>query len=393
MTAVLPPYLDGRALMEWVRQFDALGTHRTGSAGDEATTEWLIARLAEAGIHGEAHSFTFPKLDVTTAELHAGGEVIAGHAQMDAGLTRAGGVDGPLVSVDAVTPGAIAVLDARLEGAAHAADAAVSACAAAGAGGLIVIGRRPTGSITLMNAPHLSWPAPLPVLFIPQAEAGTVAAALAAGGSARLVVEGERVHARATNVIARVPADAGLTGAAPIGLMTPKSGWFHCAAERGGGIVIWLAVAAALANTPGRTRDVVLAATSGHELGHAGLEAWLLEFPAAATVCEFWVHLGASIGAAVAPNLGMFASDSALQRQMEAQLTAAGAGPYRTLPAGVPPGGEARNVALRGGRFVSFAGGHAYFHTPEDRPDKVDAAAVARYATAVTSFVVDAART
>ncbi len=319
--------------------------------------------------------------------------MIAGHAQMDAGLTRAGGVEGPLVSVEAARPGSIAVLDARLEGAAHAADAAINGCAAAGAAGLVVVGRRATGSITLMNAPHLSWPAPLPVLFIPQGQAGPVQAALAAGSGARLVVEGERVLARATNVVARVPADAGEAGAAPVGVMTPKSGWFHCAAERGGGIVIWLAAAAALAATAGRTRDVVLAATSGHELGHAGLEAWLLEFPAAATVCDFWVHLGASIGAAVQPNLGLFASDAALQEQMQASLHAAGAGPCRTVAPGVPPGGEARNIALRGGRFVSFAGGHAYFHTPEDRPDKVDAAAVARYAAAVTRFVVDAART
>ena len=39
-------------------------------------------------------------------------------------------------------------------------------------------------------------------------------------------------------MIARVAgADAAL---APIAVLTPRSGWWHCAGERGGGIAIWL---------------------------------------------------------------------------------------------------------------------------------------------------------
>ena len=48
--------------------------------------------------------------------------------------------------------------------------------------------------------------------------------------------------------------------------MTPRSGWYSCASERGGGIACWLELMRTL---NGRApRDVLFVASSGHELGH-----------------------------------------------------------------------------------------------------------------------------
>ena len=59
--------------------------------------------------------------------------------------------------------------------------------------------------------------------------------------------------------------------------------------------------------------------------------------------------------------------------------------------AGSAGGGEARNIDELGGRFVSFLGGHRYFHTPEDTVDRaVDAESIARWARAART-IVDAA--
>ena len=388
MTAPTPALSSPAALMEVIQEFDGLGIHRTGSRGDDATTEWLIRRLARVGVEGSAHAFLFPLLDMRRAVVEVGAATVEGHAQMDAGLTPAAGVTGRLVPADSAGPAALGVLDIDVGATAgHEVETAIQRCVAAGAAGLIVVARRGAGSIFLMNAPHLSWPAPLPVLFVPPAQAAPVLEGLAVGMDAHLVVDGVRRPATATNVVARIPADARGADAAPLAVMTPKSGWFTCAAERGGGIAIWLAVAEMLTRMTGRTRDVLLLATSGHELGHAGLEAYLLEHPGLAAEVSVWVHLGASIGAAVQPAMRLFASDDALRREAQAALALTGAGPYRVAPAGLAPGGEARNIGARGGRFVSLAGGHAFFHTPEDRPEAVDSASLARYAAAVLALV------
>lgn len=375
------------ALLEVVREFDALGIHRTGSPGDNATTAWLVRCLAAMGIAATAWSFTVPCLETRAAYVDTLGRQIAGHPQMDAGLTPAGGVEGPLVPAEAVRPGAIAVLDIDV-GVSTGQDIvqAIQRAAAGAAAGLVVIARRGAASAFLINAPRVWTPDPLPVLFVPPADADPIQQALTEEARARLVVDGVRRLVTAENVVGRLPADVPRAGKAPLGIMTPKSGWFWCAAERGGGIAVWLAVAQALVATRGRARDVVLLATSGHELGHSGLEAYLLGHPGLAASVVAWLHLGASIGAAVAPPLGLFASDPPLLEQARAALDAAGAGPYRAQPPGLTPGGEARNIAARGGRYISLAGGHAFFHTPEDRPNVVDANALARFASACTAL-------
>jgi len=375
-----------------IEEFDALGVHRTGSPGDDATTRWMIARLDAVGVRGEAHHFSFPRLVTDRAELVLDGRAIAGHAQMDAGLTPAAGRHGPLwplLPSAAPPPGAIAVIDLADEAQGAHLGEGIDRAVAAGAAGCVVVARRGAGSFFITNAPHLSWPAPIPVLLIPPAESEPVIRAARDHERAQLFVSGMKASASATNVVAWVRADAPQAEAPPIGVMTPKSGWWHCAAERGGGLAVWLACAEATAMTAGRRRDALFLFTAGHELGHAGLEAYLLEHPEQATTVDPWVHLGASIGAAAQPSLRVFASDETLLSRGRAALDAAGAGPYRAAPAGVVSGGEARNISARGGRFLSLAGGHAYFHHPEDRPDKVDPASVGRYAVAMRSLMGD----
>ena len=138
--------------------------------------------------------------------------------------------------------------------------------------------------------------------------------------------------------------------AAPLVVMTPKSGWFTCAAERGGGIAVWLALAEHLAgSTPRRT--VHLLASSGHELHHLGLVHWLRSHTAIARRAAITLHLGASIGARhAAPRFG--ASSEGWHTLVSDALSAEGVDldAVTPLPAGSPGGGEARNIDEVGGR-------------------------------------------
>ena len=83
----------------------------------------------------------------------------------------------------------------------------------------------------------------------------------------------------------------------PLVIMTPRSGWYWCASERGGGIACWLELIRDLRQAK-PARDVVFVASSGHELGHLGINAFVDRRPGIVSRSLAWMHLGANIGAA-----------------------------------------------------------------------------------------------
>src|SRR5205085_1774820 len=99
----------------------------------------------------------------------------------------------------------------------------------------------------------------------------------------------------------------------------PRSGWWACASERGGGIACLLEVAHALSQAKPR-RTVVFVSTTGHELGHWGLEEFLARRPGLARGAALWMHFGASIGAALEPRPMIFASRPELAGEALAAL-------------------------------------------------------------------------
>jgi hypothetical protein len=88
------------------------------------------------------------------------------------------------------------------------------------------------------------------------------------------VAQVERTPARACNVVTKVVGlDQSLP---PLVVMTPRSGWWNCAAERGGGIVCWLEIMQAV-HSDGPMRDVYFVASSGHELVHQNFAIFPME--------------------------------------------------------------------------------------------------------------------
>jgi hypothetical protein len=139
-------------------------------------------------------------------------------------------------------------------------------------------------------------------------------------------------------------------------------------------------------------RDICYVATSGHELGHLGLDAFIerrLELPAEACC---WVHLGANIGAATGQRLAVRSSDGALAHRAATILAENGFGHEVVENPPGPVVGEAANIAAHGGRFVSFIGANQLFHTEQDRwPRAVDLDAVCAAAAAIQTLVAELA--
>ena len=152
-------------------------------------------------------------------------------------------------------------------------------------------------------------------------------------------------------------------------MLTPKSSWWVSTAERGGGIAVWLALLRHFAaNQPGR--DVIFIATSGHELGHLGLEHYLTTNPAPGA--HAWLHLGANF-AALGSGIRIQASGKNSLDTIHTALANAGCEPAGTNPVGVRPGGEARNIHDLGEPYLSILGSNPWFHHPDDRwPKTVD---------------------
>jgi hypothetical protein len=139
-------------------------------------------------------------------------------------------------------------------------------------------------------------------------------------------------------------------------------------------------------------RTVRFVASSGHELGHLGLDAFLQEEAALIKQAHAWVHLGANIGAAEG-RCRLQSSSDEIEAIALGATQRTGARIDRRLPRGSVPAGEARNIHVGGGRYVSLLGSGPYFHNPLDLwPSAVDINAVMQYAAATTELTLALAR-
>ena len=72
-----------------------------------------------------------------------------------------------------------------------------------------------------------------------------------------------------------------------------------------------------------------------------------------------------------------------------AAMATAGTRVDQRVPLGTTPGGEARNIHVGGGRYVSLLGSSPFFHSRDDRwPAAVDIPALARFARAFSDLAV-----
>jgi hypothetical protein len=236
------------------------------------------------------------------------------------------------------------------------------------------------------NAPEFWAPFGPPVLQVGSEAQTLLTEAAERHASVHLVAAATRTVAESFNVVGRLKGrDESL---APLVVMTPRSGWWHCAGERGGGLACWLEVMRALSEA-GSPCDVIFVATSGHELGFYGVTAFLEHRPGFVKDARAWVHFGANIGASQEPDVRVSATHDDLERNTQKALERAGAGPATPVARGTTVGGESQVVARQGGTVVATVGGNALFHLEADRwPEAVDIEAVAAIGNAFTEVAL-----
>lgn len=346
--------------------WDGIADHRTGTAGDRATAEWLADQLRGAGVAPRLDTFPFERRVLRDCAVTVGDQSAEGVPLFDGPLTDAAGIEGTLAPF-AAAAGGIGVGNYSLSGGAAAGQ--LERMRRAGQANAIVAYATTDGAVPglqLANAPSYATPFGPPVLQVASEHGSWLEDAAGACAAARFVAHGELERTTACNVRAVIAGRK--RGLLPLVVVTPRSGWWTCTAERGGGIAAWLACAHHFVAAP-PARDVILLASTGHELGHLGLAYFLARQPPAAA--HAWLHLGANF-AARGGSLRLQASAAWLPRALAA-LAAAGVAANSVAPAGTQPVGEAANIHAGGGTFVSFVGAQRWFHHPDDRwPHAID---------------------
>jgi len=352
-----------------IREYDAQGNHRTGSVVDDASGRWLADEVRALGLEPILEQMPFSKIDIQSSYLEIEGRRLEGLPLFDSPFT---GVDGILGSIGKFDSSAeIGLLRMHPIETARLAEqrrqtkqrALVVVTAADPSSPLEMVKQAPDGLI-LFNADNYQKPFGPPVLQLPTQYWPQLEKAISSRTQVRVVTKVTRRNVNVFNVSARIRGTN--PELPPLVVMTPRSGWWNCASERGGGIAVWLEMIRSLHDArPART--VLFIATTGHEVGDFGLNNYLSLKPSLIKQAYAWIHLGANLGAAIAPQIGLQASDEELQTLALAMMEDVGQKRLLFQPIGTRPLGQARNIYDGGGRYISFLGSNGLYHHPYDR--------------------------
>jgi hypothetical protein len=359
-----------------IRAYEEQGFHRTGTAADQISGDWLANEVCQIGLEPMREEFSLSRVDPVGASLVVNGRKIEGLPFFDGAFTNSAGIAGPLGSLN--SDATIGLAEIPPNG------------AEAGALGearrqnrhqaIVVITRGARPGFCPSNADSFLRPFGPPVLQVSSEEAPLLADCTRQGSKALLTAHVERVQTQASNVITVVSGTN--KSIAPVVVMTPRSGWWWCASERGGGLACWLEIMRATHHAK-PVRDVLFVASSGHELGHLGLDAFIERRPGLVPAAKAWIHLGANIGASQGPGNNLQASDDEMESTMAEAMIKAGLRIDQRHPRGAVPRGEAENVHRAGGRYISIIGNNDLFHNTSDLGAGVaDLNAIERFANA-----------
>jgi len=364
-----------------IRTYEEQGFHRTGTVIDHKSADWLCEEVRRAGLTPTRESFSLSKIDPIASALIADGRRLAGIPLFDGAFTDGDGIHGHLGALGSDAEIGVAETEPNRAASGSLGDARRKNHHKA----IVCITRGGRPGLCPSNADAFLQPFGPPVLQVSSEDASSVTELASRRAEVQLIAHVKRTPATAVNVTATIKgADMTLP---PLVISTPRSGWYACASERGGGIVCWLEAMRALHSVrPART--VIFVAFSGHELGSLGIHAFADRRPTILSKAAGWIHFGANIGAADGSGNRLVASDDDFEGLASRAMAASGLSIDERAPRGTIPLGEAEIVARAGGRYLAVSGRtgtgrNALFHNPEDRgPQAVDPSTILKFGTA-----------
>lgn len=370
-----------RRVAQVIEEYDSQGWHRTGTQVDHASALWLADQVRRVSLEPSLEAFAIDRVEVSAAYVEVDGRRQEGLPLFDGAFTTDDGIAGRLGALGSAAE--IGIVDAS------GTDAASDLEQARKEGRhraivLVTMGGRP--GLAVRNASSFTSPFGPPVLQVSSEASAWLQESVARQAQSLLVASATRRPAETYNVTARL---TGINpGLSPLVVTTPRTGWWHCAGERGGGLACWLEAIRALRDLPSQ-REVWFSAFGAHELGFLGIHPFLEQRQGLVERCGLWLHFGANIGAAVDYHPRVSVPDEGIKARLESAFQAADLSKIEFLPIGAVAGGESQIVHQRGGRCIGIAGSFGLFHMIEDRwPEAVDTNAVVNFAKAFTDLLV-----
>jgi hypothetical protein len=372
--------LAGAKLFRDVESYAGFGVHRTATAADLKTSEWLRARLEAAGLRAEFFPWTLDQFFLEHSSLTIDGKAVESFPLWQPQATERQGVRDALVRFSPdlsgeTLRGRIVVFAAEFTAQGKWQRAWLNRAAEAGAVGAVLVITSRHGAVTAINATaaNAERPLPLPALIVSSRDEERLRAATSHGAVATLRITGAyKRGVQARNVVGKLQR-----GPKWIVVSTPTSGWFQCAAERGGGVAVWLALAE-WANRRKTQTSFLFLGNSGHELAYLGAHKFHAsgQTPKPADTLV-WLHLGAGVGARAWEQAG-----AGWQPLRKLRPGAADAAPeflplvrqaFAAVPAYTPREargiGETSEVMKAGYKVFNLVAGNHWIHTRFDRAD------------------------
>ena len=262
-------------LYDDVKHYQSFGVHRYGTAGANAALDWIAGRLLVAGLSVEEQRFSMDRqyfLDSATVAI--AGKTISvlpqwwipedkASFELSAPIARDGDAMGKFVRLHLpYDQGAYLSKNHRaaIAGALERKPAAV----------LLTIGH-PSGEIFTYNVAQSDTTWPVPVILVAPNDESLLDAAEQAGAAVAVSIKGRyENNVAGRNVIGRLDRGSDRT----VVVSTPVTSWFTSTCERGPGIAAFLATASFAARSLSDA-NFIFVATSGHEIGHGGMESFI----------------------------------------------------------------------------------------------------------------------
>ena len=377
-----------------LRHYIGFGNKQSGGPGDQACGHWLEDELGKAGYSIERQGFSVPWFEEERAELISGEARALVWPQPIVRSTGSDGITGPIIRVDAR-----GLSDRPLENAIALVDlpfgrwssmfwdqvrTPVDAAMAGGAKACVIVTNGPSGKVIALNTDGRQPLYEQPVALLAPDDAAPFFAAAQRGEAVTLYLTGKGGWRPAFNLVGKIDRGRGRW----LVVSTPRSGWFTCAGERGGGIAAWLHIAR-WASKALPDYDLAFVCNSGHEYQHLGAEELLQKVAPKPGETAFWFHLGANLAArdwhdVVGPRKPLPGTDSQRYLVVSPALVPLARNAFTGLAGLEAPyrsdelsAGELSNIIAAGYEQVAGVfGNHRFHHVKDDDENCVSADAV-----------------
>jgi hypothetical protein len=287
--------LAGSLLYDDVKHYETFGVHRYGSVGANAALDWIAGQLLAAGLNVEEQRFSMDRqYFLDSATMAIAGKTISvlpqwwipedrASFELSAPIARDGDATGKFVRLHLPYDQGAYLNKNHLAALAGALDRKPAAV-------LLTIGH-PSGEIFTYNFAQSDASWPVPVILVAPNDESLLDAAEQAGASLAVSIKGRyETNVAGRNVIGRLDRGKDRT----IVVSTPVTSWFTSTCERGPGIAAFLATASFAARSL-PDANFIFVATSGHEIGHGGMEYFIRDKAPKPGSAVAWLHYGASL--------------------------------------------------------------------------------------------------